>query len=52
MSGEAMNQFQAKCIAQLAALEQDMATGEDVEGKPVKNLMSNMPALLTDPAVE
>jgi hypothetical protein len=28
-----------------------MATGEDAEGKPVKSVMTDMPALLTDAAI-
>jgi syntaxin-binding protein 1 len=46
-----MTVFQEKGLARLAEIEQAMATGEDNEGRPVKNLLSSLPPLLTDNSV-
>jgi len=46
MANQCMAIFQTRNLTKIAGLEQDMATGEDAEGKPVKNIMSVMPTLL------
>ncbi|PRP79539.1 Sec1-like family protein [Planoprotostelium fungivorum] len=52
MSQQCMTVFNEKHLADIAGLEQDMATGEDSEGKPVKNIISGLPRLLTLPEAE
>jgi len=51
LTNHCMSIFQEKNLAKLAAVEQDMACGEDAEGKSVKNLLSSLPPLLTDSSV-
>jgi len=51
MSNECMRMFGQRSLAKIAALEQDMATGEDSEGRAVRNFLSNLPAILTDASV-
>jgi len=51
MASAAMNIFNLNDLTKIAGLEQDMATGEDADGKVVKNAISSIPALLTDPQV-
>jgi len=48
MSTEAMKVFEEHQLKKIAYLEQDMSTGEDAEGNPVKNVISGMPPILTD----
>jgi syntaxin-binding protein 1 len=43
-----MSVFNNRGLNKLAILEQDMATGEDTEGRAVKNILSNLAPLLTD----
>lgn len=52
MSNAAMEVFKRRELAKLAGLEQDMVTGEDAEGKSLKNLIGNIPPLLTDSNIE
>jgi len=52
MASSAMDEFNKKNLSRLAGAEQDMATGEDSDGKTVKNLMSNVAPLLSDPSVD
>jgi len=51
LAGECMDAFKAKKLESIGILEQDMATGEDSEGKPAKNPISRLPPLLHDPDV-
>jgi len=46
MANECMKVFQQRDLKKVAGLEQDMATGEEADGKPVKNILSNLPTLL------
>jgi len=51
MSTSAMKIFEEHQLKKIAFLEQDMSTGEDAEGAPVKNVISAMPPILTDKEV-
>lgn len=63
MATAAMDEFNRKDLAKIAGTEQarnfrkfsnsnqDMATGEDTDGKAVKNVMSNVAPILSDPNV-
>jgi len=46
LAAECMKIFTQKNLAKVAGLEQDMATGEEADGKPAKNILSNLPTLL------
>jgi len=48
LTNHCMSIFTEKNLGKIATLEQDMATGEDAEGKAVKNLLSSLPPILTD----
>jgi len=52
MSNQCMEVFNKANLSEIAGLEQDMATGLDSEGKGVKNIISGMPRLLTQPEAE
>jgi len=51
LANAAMDIFNDKNIERIALLEQDMSTGEDADGKTVKNVITNLPPILSDPAV-
>jgi len=51
LASTAMESFNQNKLATLAGVEQDMATGEDADGKPVKNIISALAPLLTDAEV-
>eukprot|EP01114_Cavostelium_apophysatum_P002022 TRINITY_DN1176_c0_g1_i1.p1 TRINITY_DN1176_c0_g1~~TRINITY_DN1176_c0_g1_i1.p1 ORF type:complete len:627 (+),score=182.39 TRINITY_DN1176_c0_g1_i1:2117-3997(+) len=51
MASTVMDRFNENHLEKVASLEQDMATGEDANGKATRSVMSVIPALLTDPAV-
>jgi len=51
MANQAMDIFNFHDLTDIASVEQDMATGEDAEGRPAKNILSNMPNLLTHPEI-
>jgi len=49
LTGECMKLFKDHNLEVIALLEQDMAMGEDAEGRPLKNLINNLEAVLQDP---
>jgi syntaxin-binding protein 1 len=49
---DTFNSIDNKNLVKIVSLEQDMAVGEDSDGRPVKNLISSMPPFLTDNQVE
>jgi len=51
LASTAMESFNQNQLATLAGAEQDMATGEDADGKAVKNIISALAPLLTDAEV-
>jgi len=51
MANACMDVFNHRRIESIAHLEQDMATGEDADGKAVKNTITSLPPLLSDPDV-
>ncbi|KAI9189265.1 syntaxin binding protein 1 [Blastocladiella emersonii ATCC 22665] len=51
LSQECMNIFERRKLADTAAIEQNMATGETADGGKPKNLVSDMVPLLDDPAL-
>lgn len=51
MANAAMEVFNKRRLETIAHLEQDMATGEDAEGKAVKNVITSLPPILSDPEV-
>jgi len=51
LAGACMDVFNNKGIEAIARIEQDMATGEDADGKTVKNVISSLPPILADPHV-
>ena len=51
MANTAMDAFNQMGLERIAHIEQDMATGEDADHKTVKNVISRMPTILSDPAV-
>lgn len=51
MANTAMEAFNRMGLERIAHIEQDMATGEDADHKPVKNVISRLPIILSDPAV-
>lgn len=51
MANAAMDQFNKKHLEEIAHLEQNMATGEDSDGKVVKNIVTALPPVLSDPNV-
>lgn len=46
LSDQCMKVFNKKNLVKVAGLEQDMSTGEDSEGKQVKNILVTLPPLL------
>eukprot|EP01114_Cavostelium_apophysatum_P008990 TRINITY_DN2205_c1_g1_i1.p1 TRINITY_DN2205_c1_g1~~TRINITY_DN2205_c1_g1_i1.p1 ORF type:complete len:614 (+),score=188.15 TRINITY_DN2205_c1_g1_i1:367-2208(+) len=52
MTSTAMGIFEEQQLAKIAGLEQDMATGEDANDKPIKNVVGSIAALLQDPKIE
>eukprot|EP01086_Lenisia_limosa_P015471 TRINITY_DN4974_c0_g1_i1.p1 TRINITY_DN4974_c0_g1~~TRINITY_DN4974_c0_g1_i1.p1 ORF type:complete len:598 (-),score=135.49 TRINITY_DN4974_c0_g1_i1:62-1855(-) len=48
---DCMTQFKKQKVEECASLEQDMATGKDVDGKSVKNVASRLSNLLRDPKI-
>jgi len=51
LANAAMESFNTKHLEEIAKLEQNMATGEDSEGKAVKNIVMDLPPVLSDPNV-
>jgi len=51
LSTTAMKIFDEQQLKKIASVEQDMATGEDAEGNPTKNVISAMPPILTDESI-
>eukprot|EP01099_Mayorella_cantabrigiensis_P001118 TRINITY_DN1462_c0_g3_i1.p1 TRINITY_DN1462_c0_g3~~TRINITY_DN1462_c0_g3_i1.p1 ORF type:complete len:354 (+),score=88.13 TRINITY_DN1462_c0_g3_i1:834-1895(+) len=51
LADDCMKAFKANKLENIGMLEQDMATGEDSEGKPSKNPVSRLPPLLHDPEI-
>lgn len=51
MGNAAMEAFNRMGLERIAHIEQDMATGEDADHKPVKNVISKLPTILSDPTV-
>lgn len=51
MANTAMEAFNHMGLERIASIEQDMATGEDADHKAVKNVISRLPTILSDPAV-
>jgi len=51
MTQHCMAAFNERHLSKIAAIEQDMAIGEDAEGKPTKNIISSMSQFLTDSSV-
>jgi len=51
LAHECMKAFKANKLEAIGMLEQDMATGEDPEGKPAKNPVSRLPSFLHDPEI-
>jgi len=51
LAGQCMKIFGEKELLKVASLEQEMATGEDAEGKEVKaiNILKEMPSILENP---
>jgi len=51
LAGQCMKIFGEKELLKVAALEQEMATGEDADGKEVKaiNILKEMPSILENP---
>lgn len=43
--------FEQRGISAIAAIEQDLATGETAEGKPVKGVVQNMVPILYDTSI-
>jgi len=48
MATAAMKEYEIRQLPKLAALEQDLSTGEDADGKPVKNILTRLPPVLQD----
>jgi len=51
MANTAMEVFNTRGLERIAQIEQDMATGEDAERHTVKNVISRLPPILSDPGV-
>lgn len=51
MANAAMDAFNVQGLERVAHIEQDMSTGEDADGKSVKNVISRLPTILSDAAV-
>jgi syntaxin-binding protein 1 len=51
LANTTMEAFNQEGLERIAHIEQDMATGEDAERKAVKNVISRLPPILSDPSV-
>jgi len=51
LANAAMDIFQQQKLERIGAVEQDMATGEDADGKTVKNVISALAPILSDGSV-
>eukprot|EP01113_Clastostelium_recurvatum_P022373 TRINITY_DN2667_c0_g1_i1.p1 TRINITY_DN2667_c0_g1~~TRINITY_DN2667_c0_g1_i1.p1 ORF type:complete len:620 (-),score=203.59 TRINITY_DN2667_c0_g1_i1:32-1732(-) len=51
LANTAMDIFQARGLERIGSVEQDMATGEDADGKTIKNVISSLAPILSDPDV-
>lgn len=51
IAGDCMAQYNKRRLAEMAAIEQDLATGFDAQGNEPKNVMSRLPPFLEDPTV-
>eukprot|EP01105_Mastigella_eilhardi_P023554 TRINITY_DN5972_c0_g1_i1.p1 TRINITY_DN5972_c0_g1~~TRINITY_DN5972_c0_g1_i1.p1 ORF type:complete len:502 (-),score=178.67 TRINITY_DN5972_c0_g1_i1:529-2004(-) len=51
MAHKCMDEFKARNLVTVANYEQTMACGEDAQGNDPKQLLSQLPALLSDPSV-
>ena len=51
IAGNCMAEFNKRRLADMAAIEQDLATGFDAQGNEPKTIMNRLPPFLEDPAV-
>ena len=51
IAGDCMAQYNKRRLAEMAAIEQDLATGFDAQGNEPKNVMNRLPPFLEDPNV-
>jgi len=47
----AMKEYEKRKLALVSSVEQDMSTGEDAEGKPIKNILSRISPVLQDETI-